>query len=136
MAGNTSAASASVSMPTWALTAVRLNTCFSRPHPPTIIAAPITSRMLPMIEPTSDALTTSCSPSISAKKAMISSGALPNVTFRRPPMPGPVRAAIASVASPITAAHGITPSAAVTKISTGPACASSSPIAAGMKTPR
>ena len=112
MAGNTSAASASVSMPTWALTAVRLNSCFSRPHPPTIIAAPMTSRQLPMIEPTSDAFTTSCSPSTSAKKAMISSGALPKVTFRRPPIPGPVRAAIASVDSPITAAHGITARAA------------------------
>ena len=43
-----------------------------------------------MIEPTIEALTTSWSPSSSAKKAMISSGALPNVTFRRPPMPGPV----------------------------------------------
>ena len=51
-------------------------------------------------------------------------------------MPGPVRAAIASVASPITAAHGITASAAAPKITTGPACASSSAIAAGMKTPR
>ena len=89
-----------------------------------------------MIEPTSDAFTTSCSPSISAKKAMISSGALPNVTFRSPPIPGPVRAAIASVASPITAAHGITPSAAAREDQHGPACASSSAIATGMKTPR
>jgi hypothetical protein len=45
-----------------------------------------------MIDPTIDAFTTSWSPSISAKKAMISSGALPNVTFSRPPIPGPVRA--------------------------------------------
>ncbi len=42
-----------------------------------------------MIEPTIDAFTTSWRPSLSAKKAMISSGALPNVTFRNPPMPGP-----------------------------------------------
>ena len=42
-----------------------------------------------MIEPTIEALTTSWRPSSRAKKAMISSGALPNVTFRRPPMPGP-----------------------------------------------
>ena len=42
-----------------------------------------------MIEPTIEALTTSCSPSLSAKKAMISSGALPKVTLRKPPMPGP-----------------------------------------------
>ena len=89
-----------------------------------------------MIEPTIEAFTTSWRPSIRAKKAMISSGALPNVTFRRPPMPGPGRAAIASVASPITAAQGITPSAAAAKTSTGAACASSSATATGMKTPR
>ena len=103
-----SATSASISIADWACAAVRLKVCFSRGSPPTSIAAPITSRMLPMIEPTIDAFTTSWRPSISAKKAMISSGALPNVTFSRPPMPGPVRAAIASVASPITAAQGIT----------------------------
>ena len=34
----------------------------------------MTSRMLPRIEPTSDALTTSCRPSRSAKKAMIELG--------------------------------------------------------------
>ena len=89
-----------------------------------------------MIDPTIDAFTTSWRPSSRAKKAMISSGALPKVTFSRPPMPGPVRAAIASVASPITAAQGITASAAAPKITTGPACASSSAIATGMKTPR
>ena len=108
IAGNTSATSASISIADWAWAAVWLNVCLSRGSPPTSIAAPITSRMLPMIEPTIDALTTSCSPSIRAKKAMISSGALPNVTFSRPPIPGPVRAAIASVASPMTAAQGIT----------------------------
>ena len=75
-----------------------------------------------MIEPTIEALTTSWSPSFRAKKAMISSGALPKVTFSRPPMPGPVLAAMCSVASPITAAVGITPSAAAAKISTGAAC--------------
>ncbi len=89
-----------------------------------------------MIEPTIDAFTTSCSPSLSAKNAMISSGALPKVTFRKPPMPGPVLAAMCSVASPITAAVGITPSAAAPKISTGAAWASSSATATGMKMPR
>ena len=64
---------------------------------------------------------------------MISSGALPNVTFRKPPMPGPVRSASSSVAVPISAAVGITPSAAAEKTSTGEACASSSATAAGMK---
>ncbi len=96
------------------------------------IAAPITSRMLPRIEPISDALTTSCSPSLRAKKAMISSGALPNVTFRKPPMPGPERAASSSVARPISAAVGITPSAEVMKISDARACENSSTIAIGM----
>jgi hypothetical protein len=67
---------------------------------------------------------------------MISSGALPNVTFRRPPIPGPVRAAIASVASPMIAAHGITPSAAAPNTITGLACASSTATAIGMNTPR
>src|SRR5690242_16204885 len=42
---------------------------------------------------------------------MISSGALPNVTFNRPPMPGPARWASSSVARPISAAVGTTPSA-------------------------
>ena len=136
IAGKISAASASSSIADWALAAVRLKVCLSRVQPPTTIAAPITSRMLPMIEPTIDALTTSWRPSSSAKKAMISSGALPKVTFSSPPMPGPVLAAIASVASPITAAQGITPSAAAPKTSTGPAWASSSAMATGMKTPR
>ena len=101
--------SASSSMADCALAAVRLKVCFSRFQPPTSIAAPSTSRMLPMIEPTIEAFTTSWRPSLRAKKAMISSGALPNVTFRKPPMPGPVWAAMCSVASPITAAVGITP---------------------------
>ena len=126
---------ASVSIAACALAAVRLKVCFSRDQPPTTIEAPSTSRTLPMIEPMRDAFTTSWSPSIRAKNAMISSGALPNVTFRRPPIPGPVRAAIASVASPITAAQGITPSAAAPNTITGLACASSTAIATGMKIP-
>ena len=108
IAGKISAASASMSIADCALAAVWLKVCLSRGRPPTSIAAPITSRMLPMIEPTIDAFTTSWRPSSRAKKAMISSGALPKVTFSRPPMPGPVLAAMASVASPITAAQGIT----------------------------
>ena len=88
-AGSTSATTASSSMPAWVLAAVRSNVCVLYLSPPTSIAAPMTSRMLPRIEPISDALTTSCSPSWRAKKAMISSGALPNVTLRNPPMPGP-----------------------------------------------
>ncbi len=85
-----------------------------------------------MIEPTIDALTTSCSPLFSANRAMISSGALPNVTFSRPPIPGPLRAASSSVARPISAAVGITPSALVANRITGSACSRSSTIAIGM----
>ena len=88
-AGKISATSASSSIADCACAAVALKVCLSRFQPPTSIDAPSTSRMLPMIEPTIDALTTSWSPSSSAKKAMISSGALPNVTFSSPPMPGP-----------------------------------------------
>ncbi len=69
------------------------------------------------MEPMIDALTTSCSPSIKAKNAIRSSGKLPNVTLRRPPMPGPERSASSSVARPISAAVGITPIAAAKKIS-------------------
>ena len=53
-------------------------------------------------------LTTSCSPAASAKPAMTSSGTFPNVTFRRPPMPGPEREARSSVARPSRAAVGMT----------------------------
>ena len=41
---------------------------------------------------------------------MISSGALPNVAFRKPPMPGPVWCAACSVASPISQASGMSAS--------------------------
>jgi hypothetical protein len=63
---------------------------------------------------------------------MISSGALPKVTFSSPPIPGPERAASSSVASPISAAVGTIPSAATKKIRPGAACPSSSATAAGM----
>ena len=92
IAGMISATQASSSISDCVFAAVRSNVWRSRLRPPTSIAAPITSRTLPRIEPISDALTTSCRPSRSAKKAMISSGALPNVTLRKPPMPGPERA--------------------------------------------
>ncbi len=85
-----------------------------------------------MIEPMIDALTTSCRPAPSANSAMISSGALPKVTLSRPPIPGPERAASSSVARPIRAAVGITPSADEKKMITAPACATSSTIAIGM----
>ena len=72
------------------------------PIRPTRSVKPRTSRRLPAIEPTSDALTTSVSPSERAMTAMISSGAFPNVAFRKPPIPGPVWRARLSVASPIS----------------------------------
>ena len=129
----TIAAAASSSIEDCALAAVRLKYCRSRLRPPTNIAAPRTSRMFPRIEPTSEALTTSCRPFWRAKRAMISSGALPNVTFRSPPIPGPERSASSSVARPISAAVGTTPSAEEKKITDFEACARSSPIASGMK---
>src|SRR5262249_59326562 len=103
--------------------------------PPVSIAAPSTSNALPTIDPTSDALTTSCRPSASAKAAMISSGALPNVTLTKPPTPGPVRAARCSVAAPIRAAAGTTPRAEVANTATGEAPASLRTSATGMNAP-
>ena len=67
-----------------------------------------------------------------ANSAMISSGALPNVTFRNPPIPGPDRAASSSVARPISAAVGTTPSAEARNTQVGEACSNSSPTATGI----
>ena len=89
MAGITSAATASISIVVCVEAAERSKCWRSRPRPPTNARRPRTSSELPRIEPSSDALTTSCRPAPSANRAMISSGALPNVTFSRPPMPGP-----------------------------------------------
>src|SRR3954454_19248687 len=63
---------------------------------------------------------------------MISSGALPKVTLRRPPMPGPERAASSSVARPISAAVGTIPSAEAAKTTVAGAPARSSASAAGI----
>jgi hypothetical protein len=63
-------------------------------------------RMFPMIEPVSEALTISCSPARMAMKPMMSSAALPNVAFKRPPRPGPTRCVRFSVASPMIPARG------------------------------
>ena len=68
--------------------------------PPISTLAPSTSRRLPMIEPVSEALTTSMRPSCSAKNAMISSAMLPNVALRMPPTCGPVSDPRRSVESP------------------------------------
>ena len=54
-----------------------------------------------MIEPVMEAFTTSSSPSRIKKKAMIISVTLPKVALSSPPIWGPERAAISSVAWPI-----------------------------------
>jgi len=75
--------------------------------------------MLPIIEPTIDALTTLLGPFESAITAMISSAALPNVAFNNPPAPSPIRVANASVARPIHPASGIMPMAEQMKSAVG-----------------
>src|SRR3954468_23662134 len=92
----------------------------------------MTSRMLPRIEPTSEALTTSCSPFSRANRAMISSGALPKVTLRSPPMTLPERSASSSVARPIIAAGGIRAIAETKKITAAGAPTRSTTIAAAI----
>ena len=59
-----------------------------------------------MMEPASDAFTTSWSPARRAARLMISSAALPKVAFKRPPTPSPRREASCSVARPIQPARG------------------------------
>ncbi len=68
-----------------------------------------------MIEPVSDAWTISVLPFLSATKARISSAALPNVAFRRPPMLGPAFSESCSVARPMIPASGTIPSAQIRK---------------------
>src|SRR2546423_1698479 len=60
------------------------------PRWPTRSVKPRTSSRLLAIEPTSDALTIAARPLETAMIAMISSGALPNVAFKKRPIPGPV----------------------------------------------
>src|SRR6266403_2273720 len=98
---------------------VRLNRCSLYFVPPHKIDSPSTSRMLPIIEPAIDALTTLLRPFESAITAMISSAAFPNVAFNNPPAPSPIRAASASVARPIHPASGIMPMAEQMKRAVG-----------------
>ena len=87
-----------------------------------------------MIEPVSDALTTEYSPCRNAMVAMISSAALPNVAFNRPPIPSPVWCANSSVAWPSQPASGMTARQEERKISVcAPGFKNSSPIATGTK---
>ena len=85
--------------------------------PPTRMLAPRTSSRLPMIEPVSDALTTSIRPACSAKNAMINSAMLPNVALRIPPTCGPVSDPRRSVDRPTTHARPRIAIAETTKIS-------------------
>src|SRR4029450_2466255 len=98
---------------------VRLNRCSLYFVPPNEIYSQDTTRLLPIIEPAIDALTTPLRPFESAITAMISSAALPNVAFNNPPAPSPIRAANASVARPIHPANGIMPMAEQMKSAVG-----------------
>src|SRR5581483_5247542 len=89
--------------------------------------------MLPRIEPVSEALTTSCSPSRSAARAMINSAALPNDAFNRPPAPAPTWPARCSVALPMSPARGTIASAEDAKTRTGSAWSISSAMERGTK---
>ena len=95
--------------------------------PPARQAAPNTSRMLPIMEPVSEAFTTAKSPCLSALMAIISSAALPKVAFSSPPIPSPVRSARCSVAWPSQPARGSTARQAAKKMAVcdaGRACSS------------
>ena len=88
--------------------AVLLNVCDFLPFPPRSMARPRTSRRLPMIEPVSEAFTTSGKPARSARNQMISSVAFPNVELSSPPAAGEVRDASSSTESPMYFARGMT----------------------------
>ena len=90
------------------------------PLPPATSENPSTSSRLPVTDPVNEPRTTSVSPSRTAIRAMISSGALPKVALRKPPMPGPVCSAACSVASPISQASGIRAMAESTKSAVSP----------------
>jgi len=81
--------------------AVRLNRWTLNRNPTPTTAAPNTSSTFPMIEPVIEAFTSPGNPFCSAMVPMISSAALPNVAFNRPPMPPPSLPASCSVAAPI-----------------------------------
>ena len=72
-----------------------------------------------MIEPISEAFTTSSMPARRATRAMISSAALPSVALRKPPMPSPTRAASFSVETPSRPASGMIATQASPKTSSG-----------------
>ena len=70
--------------------AISAEKCWMPPlRPPNSRLAPSTSSTLPMIEPMIEAFTTVVSPAERAKRARMSSAALPKVALRMPPMRGP-----------------------------------------------
>src|SRR3954470_21144544 len=89
--------------------------------PPKISATPSTSRMFETTLPASEPRTTFGSDALTAKSAMISSGALPKLAFRNPPIPGPVCSPACSVASPISHASGTSAIAEAMKSVVSPA---------------
>src|SRR5437764_6150110 len=89
-----------------------------------------------MIEPVMEAFTTSCRPFCRASRAIMSSAALPNVAFSKPPIPGPVRSARCSVAFPICPARGTIARAETMKTDTGLAWMTSSTSPMGINTRR
>ena len=90
----------------------KLDARSSGPRPPKSSENPRTSRRLPTTQPVSEPRTTSEVPALMANSAMISSGALPKVALRKPPIAGPVWCAACSVASPISHASGTSAAAA------------------------
>ena len=92
------------------------------PRGPASSEKPSTSSKFPTTEPVNEPRTTSVSPWLTARSAMMSSGALPKVALRKPPIPGPVCSAACSVASPISHASGMSAVAASTnsEVSLGP----------------
>ena len=84
-------------------------------------AAPRTSKMFDATLPASEPRTTFGRPWLMARIAMISSGALPKVALRNPPIPGPVCSPACSVASPINQASGTSAHAATMNSTTSPA---------------
>ena len=78
-------------------------------NPPTKILIPITSRMLPSMDPARLVSTREYIPALTANPQIRISGTFPIVAFKNPPIFGPVYRLICSVESPSTAARGMMP---------------------------
>src|ERR687888_732634 len=117
-AGTRNTSTATTTRPTWASSELRLMCARSGPRS---IVTPKTSSRFETTLPASEPRTTFGRSSETAKSAMISSGALPKLAFRKPPIPGPVCSAACSVASPISHASGTSAAAATANSVTSPA---------------